>query len=163
MRYFQIVHNLADVDVQFWWQIDKLCLSTVEESYADYDGCRRWPENWVRAYDQGSWGRKQVKFLESSFEPPHDKTIKMACAPIEDSYQPGHSPRLISLCCPHEETFGPQLPIEHTVKTLVRLGGCPGWSEYSLGAVYLAHRSRRLIWWVYRIGKPTLSSVLHTL
>ena len=28
-------------------------------------------------------------------EPPHDKTNKMACAPIEDSDQPGHPPSLI--------------------------------------------------------------------
>ena len=29
------------------------------------------------------------------YEPPHDKTNKMACAPSEDSDQPGHSPSLI--------------------------------------------------------------------
>ena len=29
------------------------------------------------------------------FEPPHDKTNKMACAHSEDSYQPGHPPSLI--------------------------------------------------------------------
>ena len=29
------------------------------------------------------------------FEPAHDKTYKMACAPGEDSDQPGHSPSLI--------------------------------------------------------------------
>ena len=29
------------------------------------------------------------------FEPPHDKTNKMACAPSEDSDQPGHLPSLI--------------------------------------------------------------------
>ena len=39
-----------------------------------------------------------------------------------------------SLHCPHEETLGTLLPIERTVKTLIRLGGCPGWSESSLGA-----------------------------
>ena len=38
-----------------------------------------------------------------------------------------------SLHCPHEESLGPGLPIECTVKTLIRLGGCPGWSESSLG------------------------------
>ena len=59
-------------------------------------------------------------------EPPHDKTNKMACVPSEDSDQPGHPPSLISLCCPHEETLGAQLPIEHTAKTLIRLGRCPG-------------------------------------
>ena len=39
-----------------------------------------------------------------------------------------------SLRCPHEESLGPYLPIERTAKTLIRLGGCPGWSESSLGA-----------------------------
>ena len=29
------------------------------------------------------------------YEPPHDKTNKMACAPNEDSDQPGHLPSLI--------------------------------------------------------------------
>ena len=53
-----------------------------------------------------------------TFEPPHDKTNKMACAPSEDSDQPGHLPSLIrvawasaqsdqSLRCPHEESLGP--------------------------------------------------------
>ena len=32
------------------------------------------------------------------------------------------------------EALGPKLPREHTAKTLIRLGGCPGWSESSLGA-----------------------------
>ena len=31
------------------------------------------------------------------FEPPHDKTNKMACAPSEDSDQPGHPPSLIRI------------------------------------------------------------------
>ena len=56
------------------------------------------------------------------------------CAPSEDSDRLGHLPSLISLRCPHEESSGPYLPIEQTAKTLIRLGGCPGWSESSLGA-----------------------------
>ena len=60
------------------------------------------------------------------YEPPHDKTYKMACTPSEDSDQPGHPPSLISLRCPHEESLGLQLSIERTVKTLNRLSGCPG-------------------------------------
>ena len=28
----------------------------------------------------------------------------------------------LSLRCPHDETLGPQLPIERTAKTLIRLG-----------------------------------------
>ena len=58
----------------------------------------------------------------------------MACAPCEDSDQPGHPSSLISLRCPHEKSLGPELPTEHTAKTLIRLGGCPGRSESSLGA-----------------------------
>ena len=68
----------------------------------------------------------QSNFVEESiYEPPHDKTNKMACAPNEDSDQLGHPPSLISLRCPHEESLVPQLPIGHTAKTLLRLGGCP--------------------------------------
>ena len=35
-----------------------------------------------------SWNRR-------AFEPPHDKTNKMVCAPSKDSDQPGHLPSLI--------------------------------------------------------------------
>ena len=41
------------------------------------------------------------------FEPEHDKTNKMTCAPSEDSDQPGHPLSLNSLCCPFEETLDP--------------------------------------------------------
>ena len=37
----------------------------------------------------------KFKRKETIFEPPHDKTNKMACAPSEDSDQPGHPPSLI--------------------------------------------------------------------
>ena len=37
--------------------------------------------------------------------------------------------------CPHKETLGPKLPTERTAKTLIRLGGCPGWSESLLSAL----------------------------
>ena len=49
----------------------------------------------------------QFRVCFSLFEPPHDKTNKMACAPIEDSDQPEHPPSLSSLRCPHEESLGP--------------------------------------------------------
>ena len=39
-----------------------------------------------------------------------------------------------SLHCQHEESLGPKLPIKRTAKTLIRMGGCPGWSESSLSA-----------------------------
>ena len=55
------------------------------------------------------WGKKlRVSVLHTAltFEPPHDKTNKMACAPSEDSDQPGYPPSLISLRCPHEGSLG---------------------------------------------------------
>ena len=61
--------------------------------------------------------RPDPTFKLQKFEPPHDKTNKMAC-----------------LQCLHEESLGLKLPIESTLKTLIRLGRCPGWSESSLGA-----------------------------
>ena len=48
-------------------------------------------------------------FLNSTYEPSHDKTNKMACVPSEDSDQ--------SLRCPHEESLLPDLPIERTAWT----------------------------------------------
>ena len=36
-----------------------------------------------------------------------------------------------SLRCPLEESLGPELPIKRTAKTLIRLGGCPGWSVFT--------------------------------
>ena len=70
-----------------------------------------------------------------SNEPHRDRTNKMACASSEDSDQLGHPPSLSSLHCPLEESLVPLLPIKRaTAKTLNRLGGCPGWSESSLGA-----------------------------
>ena len=45
-----------------------------------------------------------VKRMSVLFEPSHDKTNKMACAPSQDSDQPGHPH---SLHCPHEESLGP--------------------------------------------------------
>ena len=62
-------------------------------------------------------------FTIKDFEPPHEKTNKMACAPSKDSDQPGHQPSLISLRCPHDAR-----------EESDRLGECPGWSESSLGA-----------------------------
>ena len=42
-------------------------------------------------------------------EPPHDKTNKMACAPIEDSDQPGNPPSRSDqrLRCLHEDSLDP--------------------------------------------------------
>ena len=45
-----------------------------------------------------------------------------------------YSPSLISLCCALNGLLRTQAFFMRTANTLIRLGGCPGWSEYSLGA-----------------------------
>ena len=59
------------------------------------------------------------------FEPQHDKTKKITCAPSEDSAQPAH-PRSVGSLGPNVSSCGQ--------RRLIRLSGCPGWSESFLGA-----------------------------
>ena len=94
--------------------------------------CRTWGLNsgpLTCQTDTSDWATVPGYDTNDTNEPPHDKTNKMICAPSEDSDQPNQSLR-----CPHEESVGPQLLIERTAKTLIRLGGCPGWSESLPGA-----------------------------
>ena len=68
------------------------------------------------------------------YEPPHDKTNKMVCAPREDSYQPGHLPsliRVLAVCMKKPWVLSYPLSAQ---RRLIILGRCPGWSESSLGA-----------------------------
>ena len=51
-----------------------------------------------------------------------------------------------SLRCPYEETLCPWLPIERTAKTLIRLGGCTGWSFSFFLHILLHSPSRIMIW-----------------
>ena len=78
--------------------------------------------------------------LELLYEPSHEKTNNMTCAPSEDSDQPGHPRSLIRVftVCSVSGSF------MRTVKTLIRLRGCPGWSESSLDAQCLAKDPRLL-------------------
>ena len=82
------------------------------------------------------------------YEPPHDKTNEMACAPSEDSDQPGHPPSLIRVFADGMKkawVLSYQLSAQWR---LIRLGGCPGWSESSLGAqatLFVVFFMRRLI------------------
>ena len=87
-------------------------------------------------------------------------TKQSDCAPIEDSDQPWHPPRLIrvlawasaqsdqSLCCALNGKVRTQAFFMRTAKTLIRLGGCPGWSESSLGAhsfCYFCHVAAQIV------------------
>ena len=42
-----------------------------------------------------------ITSVSLTYEPPHDKTSKMACVPSEDSDQPGHLPSLIRVFAVH--------------------------------------------------------------
>ena len=55
-----------------------------------------------------------------------------------------------SLRCINEESLDPSLPIERTAKSLIRLGGCPGWSESSLSAqplCWFCHDAAHILMW----------------
>ena len=56
------------------------------------------------------------------YEPPHDKTNKMTVCPAKTQISLGIRP----VCAPKLSSC--------RQRTLIRLGGCPGWSESSLGA-----------------------------
>ena len=94
-------------------------------------------------------------------EPPHDKTNKVACAPSEDSDQPGHLPSLIrAFAVRMKKPWVLSYPYS-TQRRLIRLGGCQGWSESSLGALsFLAHLSQRLTRWAYSIPMVRRPSVV---
>ena len=81
------------------------------------------------------------------FEPPHDKTNKIARAPSEDSDQPGHPPSLIRVFAVRtKKACVLSYPLS-AQQRLIRLSGCPGWSESSLGAQsFCWFCQRRLIW-----------------
>ena len=67
-------------------------------------------------------------------EPPHDKINKMTFAPSETSDQPGLPPSLISVFAVRmKKPWVLSYPLS-AQRRLIRLGGCPGWSESSLGA-----------------------------
>ena len=67
-------------------------------------------------------------------EPQHDKTNKMTCAPSEDSDQSGHPPSLIRVFTVRmKKSWVFSYPLSAQWR-LIRLGGCPDWSESSLGA-----------------------------
>ena len=77
-------------------------------------------------------------------EPPHDKTNNVAVRPAK--------------------SLGIHLPVERTAKTLIRQGGCPGWSESVwVHTHFVGFVMRRLIcncfyFWLYLLkGSPTLA------
>ena len=72
--------------------------------------------------------------VSSEFELPHGKTNKMVFVPSNDSEQPGHPPSLIGVfTVGMKKHWILSYPLS-AQRRLIRLGGCPGWSESLLGA-----------------------------
>ena len=64
----------------------------------------------------------------------HDVTKPIKCLVWSEDWSAWQSAEFDrSLRCPLEEALGLWLPIRRTEKTLIRLSGCSGWSESSLG------------------------------
>ena len=94
-----------------------------------------------------------LKWLNMKIEPRHDKTNEMIYAPSDDR-SAWASTQSDQLRWPPEARFGRVLPIERTAKTLIRLGGCPGWSESSLCA-------RLFCWFCHEAAENASSSSLN--
>ena len=77
---------------------------------------------------------KNQKIETPKIELPHDKTNKMTCAPSKDSDQTGHPPSLIRVFAVHMKNHWVLSYPLSAQRRLIRLGGCPGWSESSLGS-----------------------------
>ena len=73
-------------------------------------------------------------FYQSNIWAATRQNQQNGCAPSKDSDQSGHPPSVISLRCALNGQLRTQTFFMRTAKTLIREGGCPGWSESSLGA-----------------------------
>ena len=95
------------------------------------------------------WEGLYILYMLLWNEPPHDKTNNCGCAHSEDSDQLGHPPSLIRVFAVRMKKAWSLAPIELTAKMLIRLGGCPVWSESSLGAhslCWFCHEAAQMFW-----------------
>ena len=89
-------------------------------------------------------------FYRFQYEPQHDKTNKVTCAPREDSYQPGQPPSLIRVFAVRIKKAWVLSYLLSAQRRLITLGGYPGWSESSLGArLFVGFVTGRLITFLY--------------
>ena len=82
------------------------------------------------------------------------------CVPSADSDQPGRPPSLISLRCPRGGTWDPWLSFKITAKTLIGLGGSPGWSESALCPQPLCWFSRVAAQLSYHVHLQTFTMII---
>ena len=76
----------------------------------------------------------RLSLADPSFEPRHDKTNKMAVRPAKTQISLGIRPVWSASSLSARRKLGSLATIERTAKTRIRLGGCTGWFESSLGA-----------------------------
>ena len=82
------------------------------------------------------------------FEPRHDKTNKVSVRPAKTQISPGIRPvgSEFAVCMKKPWALKYLLSAQ---RRLIRLGGCPGWSEPSLGA--------QSLWWFCHVAAHFLS------
>ena len=72
------------------------------------------------------------------------------CAPSGDSDQPGHPPSLIRVFSVRmKKAWALSYPL-NAQRRLIRLGGCPGWSESSLG-------TQSFCWFCHKVAQICFS------
>ena len=79
-------------------------------------------------------------FSMPQYEPPHDKTNRMACAPSEDSDQPGHPPsmiRVLAVCMKKAWVLSYQVSTQRILWSVI-------WLVLSWGDSYLSFFSSSL-------------------
>ena len=102
-----------------------------------------------------------LQLADHVYEPPHDKTNKVACAPSKDSDQPGHLPSLIRVFPVHmKRAWVLSYPMSTQGRLWIRLGRCLGWSESLLGT----HATMLVLswgsWYLYTSSDGILSDGL---
>ena len=124
------------------WSVPSLCAQWVAKDpmllhadSEDYDQTGRMPRSESSLGSQDillvlSCSRSVIQYMSHDMTKP----AKWLCAQrrLRSAWASAQSDQ--SLRGPHEEALGPYLPIKRTAKTRIRLGGCPVWSESSLGA-----------------------------
>ena len=103
------------------WQ--KLSTGGQRRLWSDWDACPGWMPMQICVFADHTSHLSQCM----------TKPTKMTCAPCEDLDQPGHPPSLIRVFAVRmNKAWVLSYPLS-AQRRLIRLDGCPGWSESSLG------------------------------
>ena len=139
------IHVLIENWIFSVYQVLFLLLNDPQIEKIDY-WCQKSATLWVcplpKKKKQKKMGQPVAQHRQTSFfyltSLASKKKVHMSrlvtCAPSEDSEQPGHPPSLIRVFAVRiKKAWVLSYPLS-SQRRLIRLGGCPGWSESSLGA-----------------------------